>query len=368
MSAIIDNNTALETMRKSNEDVLTLIKNLKALLTGMDPVTFSMGDYTITVDSFLTLIDKYRNGKFDSIIIGGQSSDGRQVKISVSSEGVLQVTDVSGSPVPINCAKLNSAYVENSIADKVTANNCSISNIIGRSKVSGGSLELDSLKTSSLTTDSLRIDGQATIKNISVDYSIACMGLTVLGNRRLTVKNTRNVFYYNGVVNDVYSRLIKSIVNGVWDMTNPQYSPAIFGVSEGKAFLPGMISIQGTTIYNSLASLHTLNMYVQITGQYNQIIPTNYDFPALILWPMSYYDKTTSRMVLTHIAASDDEKDIYYMTGPEAWTIYRTMTTTRGGGVSFGNPYLLPAYSCIRFIVSRRHIDDYTLISILELA
>ena len=73
MASTADNSTALQVMKDANADFLAFINNLRAFLTGQDPVTFDIGT-GITVNSMLKLIDDYRNGKFNEIVLGTPES------------------------------------------------------------------------------------------------------------------------------------------------------------------------------------------------------------------------------------------------------------------------------------------------------
>lgn len=366
MASVLDNITALETMREANEDVLELIGNLKEVLTGINPVTFNMGDYSITVDSISKLIDGYRNGRFESIVLGNQTTGGKQVILSVTPEGVLNITDANGRLVTLNCEALNTSHVINSTTDRVTANDCRITSVKGAVSVSGGTYRAAQEIVDSMTATTLS-GTIASIDNLNVGGSLSC-NRVYYGTRKLSITNVRNIFYnrrpldkYQLILND---SLPKS--TNVWDMSVTNGSPRDFGFTENLEPMPGMICIQGLNKYKSFAGYSPTNVKVSHSGNTFDIPMPEYSFSAVLLWPTGYIDTDNNRLLLTHFSQADLGNDIYYMTGGEKWIIYRTMTID-GEAATFGNPYMLPPYSCIRFIANIRS-DGNIVMSVLEIA
>lgn len=368
MASIADTSTTLAVMQDANNDIVELIRKLKLLIGGQDSVTFTMSGYTITVDSIQKLIDNYRSGKFDSIVLGGQTSDGRQVKLSVTSNGALKVSDASGRLVPIDCAGITSSNIDTSRAKKVVAENCEIRAIKGSTRISGGSLTLDSLSISGNLGANAFTGETVSVGVLNVSQMLSCSGLVCYGSRKLNVSNIRNVFY-NGSVIDNESLIIKpQISNNIWDVSASTGSPKDLGFEETFDRIPGIISLQGLNSYDSFKSIRT-PINVKVVYQDNDIECDMYSlhFGAVMLWPAGYIDTANNRLVLTPFTTEDSlSSDIYYMTAGEKWTIYRTLTIANGIA-TFGTPYTLSPFSCTRFIVSVRSTEDTTM-SILEIA
>lgn len=368
MSGITDNNTALETMRTSNEDVLTLISNLKALLTSVNPVAFNMNDYTITVDSITKLIENYRNGIFDTVTIGGQSSGGKQIKLSLDANGNFQVTDTSGSLVTVKCAAVESSYIQNSVANNVVANHGKILKVTGLVSVSGGMFKSTQQTVDYMTANTL-MGASATVGSLTIDYNINCNQVLCYGTRKLAVSSIRNVFYSGAMAIDNYNNLLTTSIpttTNIWDMNAEKGSPSDIGFTNSENSMPGMICIRGVNVYSTMVNFKPTNVKIGFNGSIVDILISALDLPALMLWPTGYIDSANNRLVLTPFKPGDSGKDIYYLSGSTPWTIFRTLTVANGVAV-FANPYLIPPFSCLRFIVDAWY-DANSATSILEIA
>jgi hypothetical protein len=95
MASVADNSTALQVMKDANNDFMAFLISLRDFLSSKGVVTFYIGD-GVTVNSLLTLIDDYRNGRFTEIVLGGMDTN-TQVKLSTDAEGNLVVTDSKGA-------------------------------------------------------------------------------------------------------------------------------------------------------------------------------------------------------------------------------------------------------------------------------
>lgn len=368
MASILDTSTTLKTMSDANEDIVTLITNLKNLIDGSEPVEFQMGDYTITVDSITKLIDAYRNGRFETLLIGSQSTDGKQVKLSVNSEGELQVTDVSGNLVPVSCSKLNHSYIVNSTANKVSAYNCNINSVKGSVSISGGRCNLSSFSVSKkMTADSIQ-GSTINASTLNVTNNLSCSSILSYGTRRLNIKTVRNVFYDGSTILNNFANILNDAISyGTWDMSATNGSPRDLGFSTTVQEIPGMIKLQGVNSYGSLEGFHPYNIRVSYNGTILNISDvSSLGFPALMLWPYGYIDTTNNQLVLKPFDSKYAGRDIYYCTGGEQWAIYRTLAVS-SGVVTFGNPYVIPPYSCIRFVMTARS-DANSSMSVLEIA
>lgn len=397
MASNADNNTSLEVMRKANEDFIELISNLKTMLTGTSPVTFNMDNYTITVDSIVGLINNYKQGKFTVLVIGGQSTNGYQVKLSVDSQGRLKVTDNQGNLATLDCSTLEGAYINKSTVNTVEAKDCTISKLVGSVSVTGGTVSLDKLNIQKdLSTSTIRATDIYT-DTLDVSGSVTCNSLLVYGTRKLNVPSVRDVFYRNGSPIDNEVQVLKIDTNGNWQISDNIGSPRDFGygistmVNTGAA-LPGMLHIRGNNAYTQFyasdvnsfikgySTVKNIKALVSVNG--NSYTPCDLDanlyFAVMTMWPTGIISETDGTVYLTSFNNSDLGKDIYYHTEASPWVIYRSMTVTKTSAgyskVTFGDVYSLPAYSCIRFIADRHVVsssangNEMTVVYALEIA
>lgn len=406
MSSIADSSTALAVMKTANADFLTFIENFKAFLGGTSDVTFTMGNYSVTVKSLLNLIKDYRDGVFTSLTIGGQST-GLQVTLSVDSVGRLKVSDTSGNLAYIECDTLSGAFVKDSTVLSVTATDCTVKNIRGTTSVQGGSVRLDSMELKSLSVGSLDTP-MINTGILSVNNSLLCSGLVVLGSRRFLPKSTRNVFYEDNSPVDGVASAITVNTDGYWDMTTGSGTPATFGFMEGTVTytggvavggrLPGQVFIRGNNAYTdfvigSVMMTNPTNIlaYVSATGSgnfYKHVLAGgagSYELAALALWPTGTYNTTeqgVGALYLSSFAAADIGNDVYYRTGASDWHIYRTMRIHYTSGstiafVAFEDKYRINRHSCVRFIAGMYSenevytgsmVTEYDLVYSLEIA
>lgn len=390
MSSIVDNSTALEVMKSANADCVELILKLKALLNGKEPVTFNMGKYSITVNSILELINSYKNGQFDEILLGGQTT-GKQVKLSVDSDGNLCVTDVDGNVVSVSCSKLVSSNLENCVAKKVTAESARILSIKGMTSVTGGNVSFGSMNFDSLNANNLK-SKNVHVENLTVNGSLASEGLTVMGIRQFSPRSIHSVFYRNGAPIDRAADLL--VIGGTspsweWNIArsgafNPSDVgfPLVNGTQQVTQAMrvPDMIQFMGNTEYGdfryrpSFISRYTtmpapanLMVYVTLPGSsYPQLVTDISDrdgcaFAALLAFPTGGYTTAggdNGTWYLTGFSQTDLGKEVYYRTLDKEWWVYRTMTVTCRedrtvpSSVVFGSMTRIPAYSCVRFIVN----------------
>lgn len=369
MASIIDNSTALNVMRESNEDILELIRNLKALLNGSGSVTFNIGGSPITVSSLSQLIDNYRTGRFASLILGGQSTGGYEVKLTASADGSLSVTDINGNPVFINSRSIASSNIDNCTVKEVSADGCTLTRVEGRATVTGGTVNTKGMTVGDFKATTLT-GTSATVDTISVNESIVCPGILSIGSRRLSVQNVRELFKSGNKDLNNYSSLLQT----TWDYRNPKwdvngrYSPRDIGFTDTLQ-LPGMMRINGNNSYQQFVGFKPTNIKgVAPENIGNPVgIMGGLFFPSLMAWPFGYIDSTNNLLNLCTFKDEDVGKDIYYMTGSSSWSIYRTMSIV-GSVATFGNAYEIPPYSCIKFIVEKRLLEDGNTLSILEIA
>lgn len=377
MASSADNSISLQVMAEANSDFLAFIQNLRAFLQGTDPVTFNVGS-GITVNSLLKLINDYRNGVFNEIIIGGASS-GTQIKLSVDSNGHLCVTDTAGNLAVIECDRISSSIIENCDVGNVTASGARIGSIAGAVSITGGNVQLKSLKIGNLTVTNFKANVMSAA-NLSVRGSLQCNGLLSYGTRKFVPNNVRNVFYRNGAPLNNASSLIK-YTGTTWDMTSTPGSlvPADAGFQNGVttpalscAAVPGMVRILGDNKYDDFVygfggptargpAVNPDNIVVMIVGDTGALFAVSitrriYELAALLAWPCGSYNLTLDNgyLNLMTFVPSDNGKEIYYETLSEPWKIYRVMRVTYNSGsapaVEFAERVTLAPYSCTRFI------------------
>lgn len=393
MSSIVDSSTTLEVMKSANDDFVELILKLKALFNGKEPVTFNMGQYSITVNTILELISNYKDGKFDSVLLGGQTTGGKQVKLSVDANGNLCVTDGNGSAVSVSCSKLVSSLIESCIAKQVVVEGATIRSIKGKVSVSGGNFSFGSMRFDSLDATTLKARNLR-VENLSVNSSLACEGLTILGARQLRPKTSRNMFYRDGnAINKAASRVDVLGSPGSWewdiDDNDRDLTPADVGFSlvtatspiSGMRSVPDMIRFWGNTKFDDFKyKTWLLSSYAALSAPTNLAVwvnlpntTTNYPvfnisnrdellFAALLAFPTGGYavggSDNNGVWYLTSFDLSDIGKEIYYQTLDTEWKIYRTLKVTCQTSaqiptsVEFGDMVTIPPYSCARFIVN----------------
>ena len=383
MASIADNSTALKVMSDANKDFLSLIMNLRAFLGGQDPVTFTVGNQEITVNSLLKIIDDYRNGNFNEIILGGQDSDTR-IKLSVNANGDLSITDSKGNLAVISCEKLSTSILDNCTCNEVTANGATIGWAEGSVRVRGGDFSFSKLKLNNLDVGVLDANG-ISVKDVSVSGRVSCSEMFITGTRKFVPQNVRNVFYRNGAPLDNAASLLK-IENSQWDMSDG-LTPADFGFvtysgsRTAGSIVPDLIKICGNNKYSDFTSsrffLHyimnpdNVDAYVADNGStsFSEVELTSGSYPmaALMMWPTGLYAPSIQKLNLCSFATSDIGKEIYYQVLENSWKIYRTMTLYYSSAsdripntVVFDNMVDLPAYSCRRFIANCHTITEGT--------
>jgi len=386
MASIVDASSTLEVMKSANDDFVELILKLKALLNGMEPVTFNMGKYTITVNTVLDLITNYKNGKFEEILLGGQTSSGKQVKLSVDSAGNLCVTDSKGNAVSVSCSKLISSTIEKCFAKVLTAESATIRSIEGKTSIKGGNVSFDSMNFAELEVGTLKAKNVRT-ETLNVNGTLTCDNLLSLGVRKFAPKAVRNVFYRNNVaIDDAASLLVKN--GSDWNMNAGSgcLTPADLGFSQADTpselqaamSVPDVIVLQGNTKFtdfkSSIFGIKSINAYTPANTRCyvappnsSNFVPVSfnqmaYQFAALMAFPTGAYTPNSSESAdgiwwLTSFASSDIGKEVYYQTKDREWKIYRTMTLEYTNGsdtptVTFGGLTTIPAYSCVRYIVN----------------
>lgn len=387
--SIGDNSAALEIMRDANKDFLEFILNLRQFLTVTGPVTFNIGE-GYTVSSIRDLIDDYRNGKFDTLILGGTDS-GSLVRLHVDSQGNLVISDMQGNLATLLCTKVAASQIDNCDVNSLEAYNCRIDSIKGATSVTGGRVQLASLTLSQLTTDILDALS-AEVQQLVVTSSISCPGILSYGSRKFVPKTTRNVFYRNNQALNNAASLLELSPTGEWVMTeyyNGAYNytrlkPYDFGIRGGAlsrvppvgTSVPDLIKLHGNTRYTDF----TRTMAVMFT--YPMVLPANVtayvaaptgtvytrvpvdgspEFAAAMMWPTAMTPEVQSgagMMYFTSFASTDFGKEIYYEVHDNPWKIYRRMRVDYDPsdnsvpvGVSFEGLVELPEYTCSRYIV-----------------
>lgn len=390
MSSVVDSSTALEVMKSANDDFVELLLKLKSLLNGKNPVTFTMGKYTITVNTILELINNYKNGKFEEVILGGQPS-GPQVKLSVDSDGNLCVTDVDGNVVSISCKKLISSVLENCIANQVTATSAKINSVQGTVSVIGGNVSFDSMRFNRLAIDRLLKARVIEASQLVVSDDLRCNEIMVLGVRKFVPKYVRSLFYRNGTAMVNAASFLQYDTDGSWKMNagGDSLTPADIGFRKvdsmdglvAATVVPDMIRFMGDTDYldfvtrrtrmfSSVAEESTVPPNVAVyaaSPNSSSYVPIAFDgskylFAAILAFPTGGYvpsQTANGTLYLTSFAPSDIGKEIYYQTYNKKWKIYRTMkliydsaSATTPISVEFGQLTNLPEYTCSKFIVN----------------
>lgn len=393
--SIGDNSAALEIMRDANNDFLEFIRNLRQFLTDVGPVTFNING-GISVSSIQDLISDYRNGVFDTVIIGSTDS-GTQVRLHVDSQGNLVVSDMQGNLATLLCSRVSTSHIDKCDVDKVEAYSCRIDSIVGATSVTGGRVQLSSLSLSRLTTDLLDALS-AEVQQLTVSGSLSCPGILCYGSRRFVPRTTRNVFYRNNqALNDAAS-LLELTPSGDW-ITVGNYSgnvnvnrltPIDFGIRAGDmsisppsgSVVPDLVRLYGNTQYSDfvnrgmifsfpLVTPPNVKAYVSApTGGAFTEVPINGapEFAAALLWPTAMSPTIVSGagvVYLLSFAATELGKEIYYEVRDNPWKIYRRMRvdydptdSTRPVGVTFEGKVDLPEYTCTRYIV-RAHDSVY---------
>lgn len=384
MASSADNSTALALMSEANSDFLEFINNLRAFLQGTEPVTFNIAG-GITVNSLLKLINDYRNGSFQEVILGGPSS-GTQIKLSVDSDGKLVVTDIDGNMAYVECSSIKSSVLEDCLAKNVTAENVKVLSVIGSVSVSGGTVRLKLMELRSLRTDMLRAS-TANVSNLTVTNNVQCTGLLSYGTRQFRPSSVRRVFYRDDAVLDNASSMLHISVTNEWQMGVPSYlnpgdlgfKDSYMGISPADS-VPDLVSIMGDNAYRdfvgSIRAVGIIGRRAPLTLTDNILVSISssvqglsyvtvgfdtkrYELAAAMMWPTGawYMQGANGYLYLTSFSSSDNGKEIYYQVLSNPWKIYRIMRVTykdtqpdTPDSVSFDGMVELPAYSCTRFI------------------
>lgn len=418
MASSADNSTALSVMTEANSDFLEFIRKLREFLTGKEPVTFNIGG-GITVDSLMNLIRDYKNGRFETIILGGQSS-GTQVELSVHSDEYgntyFRVADKSsGNLAYIECEKLTASVLENCHAQNIYVEGATIDSIVGSVAVKGGDITLDSLNLRNLNVDGTLDAKSMRVQNLNVVGSLVSSGMVLMGTRQFAPSFVRSVFYRSSEVLDNAATYLHISSDNEWEMSGEDYLvPKDFGFQDAPATVspvsaPDLVQFRGNTAYEDFSQNEYMfsffrnrsvarelpdNVYVVAetlpanTWKRMSLDSTEYEFAAVTAWPTGFgsYSNGSGRLYLTGFNRSDVGKEIYYRTSANPWKIYRRMhvylansvsTGESPEKVSFGELLEIPPYSCMRFILNRTatynrssdiSANDYTVDYILELA
>lgn len=384
----LDYNTAIKGIREANEDFIQLLSKLRDFLTTNKELTFTIGDETVVVDGLLELIDNYRNGKYQSVIIG---TDADAVMLSIDGDGNLKVSDVNGNLVGVVCSELSFSDISDTTIDSATIRECNIENVSGSVKVSGGTVTLESINVGTFEAQSIVAQKNLSGYAASIEASYA-RNLYIQGDRRMAFPVQRNVFYEGGFAIDSFaSKMASGYSNDVWTWSSSTAKPSMLGLQQGdRGEIPSLITICGNNKYSDF-----LNQLGQPNGLKNLTAfafvdntPAKADVPmtvddsnmaSVFVWPYaeyalsSQYYQFAERLVVSEFGEDDIGKEVYYRTGASAWTIYRTLTINYNNlapiSATLGSPYEIPPYSCVRFIVGRTGTaTGGSTISILEIA
>lgn len=386
MASIADNSTAMQVMHDANIDFLELIKNFKAFFNETEPVTFSLvpngnlpiGTGTITMNSLQKLVSDYRNGIFESVVLGDKNT-GAQFILSTDSDGNLTITDIDGNPAKVVCEKFTGSEITSSTVGTMTATSCDIKSLETPLAVRGGSAALDSLKLNYLEVSDLETPNvYASV--VSVRESLTCNEVLVYGSRKLTPTSIKDMFYadnsaIDNAINSIYFENLT-----YWDMrptpgyvtpTDMGFKKAFFtGSPTNGCNMPGMVRIWGNNVYSkfkkslfgSMRSPDNIVAYASANGtSFTRVeITTGKVFPNLVAWPtgfVSQEDGTYGHLYLSSFLPSDIGKEVFYRTAWNSWIIFRTMLVSVSNdtvtAVSFTDEIELPKFSCTRFIVNK---------------
>ena len=381
MASVADNSTALQVMKDANNDFMAFLISLRDFLSSKGVVTFDIGD-GVTVNSLLTLIDDYRNGRFTEVVLGGMDTN-TQVKLSTDAEGNLVVTDSKGALVKVSCDKIVASTIENCYSNNVTVKGAHIESVSGKISVTGGNITLSGLNVDNLNVTGILDAGNMRVANLDVEQSVSCSGVTLMGSRKFVPASSRSVFERDGLpINNAASILV--IENNTWDMdTDGNLTPEDlgFGVEQGNIeipHVPDLVNILGDNAYTDFSRSSSFNIRVPIgtTTNVGTIVESlsgnvyhqrplegTYALASVMLWPTGFRSVTiddTGILYLTGFLKSDVGKDVYYRVGSNPWAIYRVMkvvypvNSEESAKVYFDCLTELPAYSCTRFIVGRK--------------
>lgn len=366
--SVADMYSTLQTMSDNNSDIVEFISNLKKIIASSDdtPISITIGDTTFNIRSIASVINDYRQGKFESIFLGGQTTEGKQVKLFVNTDGVLCITDSNGNPISVKCKGIEASTIGHSTVKEIQATNCKINKLEGITQITGGNLKLDSLTLEKKITAKTLTGTTGIIDNLLIKNTMTCNSILTMGRRKLSVSNPRDMFYNGSIALDnYYVRLSRAIHNNIWNFNEAPPTELGFSANEKSSVLPGIIRIQGSNVYENLLLSKPTNIQVKHAGTSYNVDTRNLEFPALMTWPIGFIDG--DNLKLRTFVGSDLNKDIYIMTGGSHWKIYRTLAITQLGLVQFSNLYDIPAYSCVRFIVNN-YTDGSSFISALEIA
>ena len=387
MASIADNSTAMQVMHDANLDFLELIKNFKDFFNGTEPVTFTLassggGTVSVTMNSLQKLVSDYRNGVFESITLGDQST-GAQFILTTDTDGQLTITDINGNPAKVVCEKFYGSEIVSSTVGTMTATSCNIESLETPLAVRGGSAELDSLKVNDMEVINLSTPSvDASV--VSVRDSLACNEILIYGSRKLQPSNPKNVFYNNNAPIDNAIDGITMESGSYWDMrpTAGHITPSdmgfrtanITGSPVSGCSMPGLVRIWGNNVYSkfkkgifgSAVAPDNVVTYASIDGSSftKVVINDGKMFPNLVAWPTGFVspeDGTYGHLYLSSFLPADFGKEVFYRATWNNWKIYRTMLVTVSNNaitdVSFSDEFEIPKFSCIRFIVNKH--DPY---------
>lgn len=390
MSNNLDFNTAIKKMREVNADMLQLIAQLRDFLTTDKELEFSLGNESIFIKGLLSLMDNYRNGKFQSVTIGTEPD---AVVLSMDGEGNLKVTDTAGNLVGVMCTGISFSDIADTAIDKATITDCTVDSLKGSVKVSGGKVSLETLKIEGNFVAQTAVVNSIDSNSAEIDDAYVRQ-LYIQGDRRMAFKDTRDVFAYNtspGVtdpVDDFASKLSGgyNLSDMVWDWDSSTAKPSMLGIDPTDNTIPSLITICGNNKYEDFRSTLPPVQYgisnvkvdfvdpsviaVVLTNEYA-------DMASVFLWPSLRYETVSyggvaKNIVVHEFSSTDVGKEVYYRTSASPWVIYRTLTVHYNNmapiSATLGTPYTIPAYSCVKFIVGRTGTaSDGSTMSILEI-
>ena len=398
---VADFQTSMKEIRDANLAFVSLLTQLKRFISDKGTIAITVGGIERTLPTIPSVIESYRNGNFDEIVLKSGTSE---VHIR-NNDGTLQIVDKEGHLVPLESSILKYSALSGCRVDSVAVKECTID------RLEAGGISVNSASCQSLAVAGQLVATAGMFQSLSTQQLSA--GLATI--QKLAVRSTvfnpaaqADIFVAQSPYNySEYNNVFDNASGGTHayvcaptpsEEENGWKSPSTMGFvelpkAEGNRVLlaPDMMSFQGHNLqssYNEGKAAKISNCYVVGTGGQGTSVeystaqavkgPNTYcSFGFLLGWPIRSYVKDPPAdpmlppimqghprgiICLHEFSAADIGHIVYIRTFGSKWRIPRRLITTYEGGVLQGGmvdlTYEIPEYTSLRLRLARYPVTD----------
>lgn len=418
---VADFQTSMKEIREANLAFVSLLKQLKSLVSKKGTITIEIGGTPYTFPTIPSVIEQYRDGNFDEVIL---RSGGTEIHIK-NVDGTLQLSDSEGNLVPLSVSELRYASISHCDIESVTVQECSIDSLDAR-----GSVSIDKINCQSLEVDTLggNTPGYGSFTSLSAtNLAAETASLRKVFIRSMVYNPASRIdIFSEGGVPYNYSETDALFVQKAGDFSayvcreftpaeqalKPK-SPTTMGFSEFRSTngipqllrAPDMVTFCGENPFDAYAAERCnmiVNCYTVGTGSFGTqsvvsdvTIRTGWGseasgiaFATILGWPLRSFAKDPASdptipvrvrqpegAIFVHEFSSlDTGRIIYIRTLEHAWRIPRRLSVQYENGKPqrgvFDLEYSVPPYTCLRLRAARyaETVDGVTIYrNVLEL-